>query len=569
MSQAFDESYSKLKQLASTDHNYVMRRDGAYEPEKQMFPVQKQEDASMSRSEMAQSPEVTSLDPMVGATGRPDPSYMTGRAELPLEEQKAMFEREAFQAVGAPLGFTTAVLLTLPDLISLPPLIATGMITAEEGKKFENVLNLLKNMPSVQVGEYLKEKGKELGFSDKQIEAFGEGYLGGELSSIVVNAVPGAKQLVKGAKWLKDSTVDYAAGAPARVAERGTGVTLQSGFDPLAAVDEAIVGLKGRAAKAPTDEEEGFIAFSGSPSDFNRFSLSKIGTGEGNQQFGHGLYFSDIEDIARFYRDALSNRQPISLDDLDTNAPAVLADINLQPGPVPNSGFLRQNDPDFEEYMQMIEQNSVKKVTSPISRGGFTDYEMQDGSVIRVSEGPDDALQETDPRMIVEALGEPTGKIYKVKINAIKNELVDQTKPLGKQPKKVMDALNDIGDNLTLDDALNLGFDPFELGEQQAMQQAKEMLLDPESDVLSFLSTMQSIKGSVNAGEKALSDRGIKGMRYLTGAARQRRPIKAEQNYVIFDDKIIEILEKYGIVGPVAVSSVAATQGEQTQGDAQ
>lgn len=214
MSQAFDESYSKLKQLASTDHNYVMRRDGAYEPEKQMFPVQKQEDASMSRSEMAQSPEVTSLDPMVGATGRPDPSYMTGRAELPLEEQKAMFEREAFQAVGAPLGFTTAVLLTLPDLISLPPLIATGMITAEEGKKFENVLNLLKNMPSVQVGEYLKEKGKELGFSDKQIEAFGEGYLGGELSSIVVNAVPGAKQLVKGAKWLKDSTKSRTVDAP-------------------------------------------------------------------------------------------------------------------------------------------------------------------------------------------------------------------------------------------------------------------------------------------------------------------------------------------------------------------
>lgn len=195
-----------------------------------------------TRSEMAQSPEVTSLDPMVGATGRPDPSYMLGRAELPMERQREMFEREAFQAIGAPLGLSIATLLTLPDLITIPPLVAAGMITADEGKKFENVLNMLKYVPSAQVGEFLKDQGKNLGFSDAQVEAFGQGYLGGELSSIVVNAVPGAKQLVKGAKWLKDSAADYAAGAPARVAERGT--RLMSGLDPQAAVDEIIAGIR-------------------------------------------------------------------------------------------------------------------------------------------------------------------------------------------------------------------------------------------------------------------------------------------------------------------------------------
>lgn len=197
-----------------------------------------------TRSEMAQSPEVMAIDPMMGASGRPDPAYLEARASLPMEKQKEMFEREAFQAIGAPLGLSIATLMTLPDLISLPPLIAAGMITAEEGKKFENVLNMLKYVPSAQVGEFLKEQGKNLGFSDAQVEAFGEGYLGGELSSIVVNAVPGAKQLVKGAKWLKDSAVDYAAGAPARVAERGRFGRFTSGMDLQGALDEMIVAGK-------------------------------------------------------------------------------------------------------------------------------------------------------------------------------------------------------------------------------------------------------------------------------------------------------------------------------------
>jgi hypothetical protein len=34
-------------------------------------------------------------------------------------------------------------------------------------------------------------------------------------------------------------------------------------------------------------------------------------------------------------------------------------------------------------------------------------------------------------------------------------------------------------------------------------------------------------------------------------------------NYVIFDDSMIKILEKYGIVGPVAISAAAASKGGQ------
>src|SRR5262245_53429063 len=51
---------------------------------------------------------------------------------------------------------------------------------------------------------------------------------------------------------------------------------------------------------------QGIRAYHGSPHDFERFDLSKIGTGEGAQVFGHGLYFAENPEVARTYRNALS-----------------------------------------------------------------------------------------------------------------------------------------------------------------------------------------------------------------------------------------------------------------------
>ena len=51
---------------------------------------------------------------------------------------------------------------------------------------------------------------------------------------------------------------------------------------------------------------KGIRAYHGSPHDFDQFDLSKIGTGEGAQAFGHGLYFADNEGVAKSYRDTLS-----------------------------------------------------------------------------------------------------------------------------------------------------------------------------------------------------------------------------------------------------------------------
>lgn len=47
-------------------------------------------------------------------------------------------------------------------------------------------------------------------------------------------------------------------------------------------------------------------AYHGSPYDFDKFTTEKIGTGEGAQAFGWGLYFTDLKSIAEAYADKLS-----------------------------------------------------------------------------------------------------------------------------------------------------------------------------------------------------------------------------------------------------------------------
>jgi hypothetical protein len=52
----------------------------------------------------------------------------------------------------------------------------------------------------------------------------------------------------------------------------------------------------------------GMTLFHGTPHKFDMFDLSKIGTGEGAQAYGHGLYFAENPKVARSYRNKLTPR---------------------------------------------------------------------------------------------------------------------------------------------------------------------------------------------------------------------------------------------------------------------
>jgi hypothetical protein len=51
----------------------------------------------------------------------------------------------------------------------------------------------------------------------------------------------------------------------------------------------------------------GITAFHGSPHKFDKFDMSKVGTGEGAQAYGHGLYFAENPQVAKGYQESVSN----------------------------------------------------------------------------------------------------------------------------------------------------------------------------------------------------------------------------------------------------------------------
>lgn len=60
-------------------------------------------------------------------------------------------------------------------------------------------------------------------------------------------------------------------------------------------------------------------AFHGSPHKFKKFTTKKMGTGEGGQAFGWGLYFTDQKDIAKTYARSLSFNKGIIPDTIKKN----------------------------------------------------------------------------------------------------------------------------------------------------------------------------------------------------------------------------------------------------------
>lgn len=219
----------------------------------------------------------------------------------------------------------------------------------------------------------------------------------------------------------------------------------------------AVMASRARSA-APS-----FKAYHGSPHDFDRFSMDKIGSGEGAQAFGHGLYFADEEAVARGYRDKLSGDEP--------------------------------------------------------------------------------------------------GHMYKVRIKADPNDFLDWDRPLNRQGLRVRDALEPFLREMDSRyhaqsarvDSLENATPLMRLSMQRGLDHTR---VTPDSTGRELLTRgfPDSDKSAVAA---TLKEAGIPGIRY--DDAMSRGGWGGTRNTVVFDDKLIEIIRKYGLAGALAAGGLAAS----------
>ena len=332
---------------------------------------------------------------------------------------------------------------------------------------------------------------------------------------------------------------DALAQAQARYFETGN-------FEPPTAENPVSVVL-------PTETEPGIIAFHGSGADFDEFRLEMIGTGEGAQAYGYGLYFTDSEDIAKFYRNSVGGANVLkTAQNIKIEAPSGGTETAAN-----FTGFRNKFAEFYGEDAALFADRYLGQFT--IDPDAPQDVLIERAKVLMANVKESDRIPENAEEIVSKITLPERGKVYKVGLSPKPDELLDYDEFFGDQNPAIKKKLRDLVENeLTEADAVNLGY------EDLGLDRAKEFMLADDTKVDTFLGNWAAIRGKDNAGEELLNKYGIPGLKYRASGSRGAGVTDeaAERNYVIFDDKAVKILEKYGIVGPVLVTggAVAATQ---------
>jgi hypothetical protein len=369
---------------------------------------------------------------------------------------------------------------------------------------------------------------------------------------------------------------------PARRHEADLLAGLGAGMAAGAAAHEGLVG----GQDEPEEYQDGGLirrgirAFHGSPHRFDRFDLSKVGSGEGMQAYGHGLYFAEDEAIARHYRNRLS-RQGSEDGLLIDGAPV---------------GRLRADNPGDSAWQMALDQADratpswASDVDAPEAARTRIDQAARDfldsaerpfrmferhGRFPGGDEGRRWAEQDLDhARRVTEHLQglaqrglgyRRPGAMYEVNLDVDPETLLDWDAPLSGQTARVRRGLDELG--VPARDHVDGGAAYNHLAGDGALR-----LFRGRSAVGDIT------KEAPAEASRVLREAGIPGLRYLDANSRQAGT--GARNIVMFDDEPIEIIRRYaqgGLAGGEAVApnaaghddEVAATQGAAQRGLAQ
>ncbi len=182
----------------------------------------------------------------------------------------------------------------------------------------------------------------------------------------------------------------------------------------------------------------GIKAYHGSPHDFERFDMSKIGTGEGAQAYGHGLYFADREGTAKAYREKLASGSLTTPDGLLSHGDAwhSIRDAAQGVGGIhpDQSGAIARN------VIDDVQKRGIEKVLKPYRDINEAARDYAGAAGTQFVPAYEAAFAKARELAIA---GQNKGRMYEVNINAHPDQFLDWDKPLAQMSDPVKKALND------------------------------------------------------------------------------------------------------------------------------
>jgi len=289
-----------------------------------------------------------------------------------------------------------------------------------------------------------------------------------------------------------------------------------AGFLPTSPVQSAkAVAAIGAGGMVPGLDLAATV-FHGSPHKFDRFDSSKIGTGEGAQAYGHGLYLADSPAVAGGYKDRLSN------------------DYVKPDGGLEHYGDAWNRAFDAVQSAKLLPQDHARAIASQVQ--AWVDSGKQAKTFLRYNEPP--AGYEDSYAAAVNSfagLRKNPGQLYKVDLpdEAIA-KMLDWDKPLSQQAPEVRSMVQGAFPPTYIDGRY---VDPL-----NSQVSGRAML-----DQLGMIANKRGEPGFRQA-EPMLRQAGIPGIRYLDAGSRGQG--QGSSNYVVFpgNENMLRILERNGQV---------------------
>jgi hypothetical protein len=229
--------------------------------------------------------------------------------------------------------------------------------------------------------------------------------------------------------------------------------------------------------------------------------MDKIGTGEGAQAYGHGLYNAEAESVGKRYQESLAGKSLPIREIVEKHfSSAQLSETDLQA--IYRAALNNEKNP----------QASAKSVQMAVP--GLRD---RDASFI----GPLGENGQKIADAIAEIRDKGRGRMYEVNIRANPDDFLDWDKKVRDMPVELQKLLLDKG------------------------------LYRHEGDIGSQLWHRAVDEYGQFAASEKLRNEGIPGIKYLDQGSRGAG--EGSRNYVVFDDKLIDILRKYGMAGLMAL----------------